>query len=556
MTLPIASLRNVYTILLRQSLSPVIPRYGRLSHIRMNEWRPTDHVGPSHYFVKIIFLLTLYAAAVSPQLIASTIPSTTHTETYYEQTNDRTLTTPYQQLITFFGPQQFKISGQAGLTGTYIISTPGAYTLSDTIPVTTAVGQAISIQSSNVIVDLAGQTITFTPGGSAINGITIAANLSNIIIRNGIISNMNGNGILINSGCSNIRLKDLVISNCTLSGVTFAGTSGALTTNCSIKNCTIQQCNTSTANAYGLKLSFCDFFIAMSCSFFSNQATGAAFNSYGMYAISSKNGVFDACQSRSNTATTRASGFYLDAGCSHFLFKNCVAKTNSSTGTGATSIGNGFYDTGCSNNRFEQCTSANNSGAALGAGFYTQNCSYNYWLECTAHNNTNTGITGTVGGYGFLANTATCRGNIFDTCTALGNTGSTDTASFGCGFSIDASLGCTIKNCFSQMNSGISGTGIGIEIKAGAVRCCIQNNTVITNTSSLVGKAYGIWDVSNPSTTLIMSNFAFGNRDETATPTNQNYVTSYALANVVQSAAKTSLKTPVMSSFLNTDITP
>ena len=470
---------------------------------------------------------------------------------------ERTIGSTYSQLVTFIGQQQFKVIGQTGLTGTYTISNPGIYALSNDINATTASGQTIYIASSNVIFDLAGQSIMVTGStGAVINCFTLAPSLSNIIIKNGIISAVNGTGIYISPGCTNIRLEDLNINNCALSGITVNGTALAPITGCSLKDCRLLQCNSTTTHAYGLKLLYCNLFKAKSCYFGFQQTTATACNSYGVYISGSQNNTFESCSALGNSGPAVAAGFYVDTGCSNITFTECIAKTNTSSGTGASSMGYGFYEKASSNNRFENCISASNTGYALGAGFYAQNCSYNYFLGCIAHNNTNTGISGTIGGYGFLANTATCRGNMYDTCTAFGNSGSADTASYGCGFSLDSTLCATITNCLSQANNGVSGTGIGIELKAGATRCCIQNNTVTANTSTTKNNAYGISDVSNPSTNLLRCNFAFANRDESSSPVDQNYNTSYSNSNIIQTAAKTNIKGLSASTFLNTNITP
>ncbi len=460
-------------------------------------------------------------------------------------------------LTTYFGQQKFKISGQTGLTGTCIISTPGSYALSEDIPSNAASGQAISITSSNVILDLSGRSITFAGGtGTGINGITVAANLSNITIRNGIISGMNGSGVLINSGCLNINLEQLDINGCTTAGVNFAGTATTPLSGCSLTECHIRQCNGGTNPTYGVKLTYCNFLTATNCSFNSNTATTAAQNCYGFYAIASQGSILTQCDARGNSATALAAGFYLDTGCSGTIFQQCTAHLNTSTATTNAGKAFGFYEQTTNNNRFELCKSFNNSAYAFAAGFYGKNCSFNYWLNCSSYNNVITGTTGTAGGFGFICDTAPCEGNIFDQCIAFSNKGSTDSASFGCGFLLDNSTNSTIKGCTSQGNDGQTGTGVGIYIKSGCSRCCVQNNSIIANSSNTLAKAYGYWDASTPSTTLMTGNVAFANRDTTILPTNQNYVTIYTNGSAIQSTAKNSLKTLNIPTFTNTDITP
>jgi parallel beta-helix repeat protein len=465
--------------------------------------------------------------------------------------------TPYESLITYVGQQKFKIPNQPGLTGTYIISNPGTYVLSEPIISMAATGQVISITTSNVILDLSGLSITLTSGsGSSINGITVAPNISNVTIQNGIISSMNGNGVLVGNGCLTITLEDLTISRCTVAGVQCAGTSNSVIIGCSLENCHIQQCNGDSNDTYGVKLSYSDYFTAKNCSFSTNIASTASRNCYGFYATNCKGGTIIQSNAQGNSATALATGFYLDTNCNCFLFKECIAHMNTSTTATSSGKAYGFYATVTNNSHFRKCNSIGNSAYGIAAGFYLQNCSYTSLIQCTAQNNFITGTTGAIGGFGFISDTASCEGNIFDQCNASSNKGSTLITSVGCGFSLDNSLCCTIKNCFSQFNDGTNGAGIGIYLRTGVTRCCIQNNTIIANTSSAVSKAYGIWDTSNPSTTLMSGNFAFGNRDETLTPVNQNYVVTYTFGTGLQSTTKNSLKTLNIPTFANTDITP
>ena len=81
---------------------------------------------------------------------------------------------------------------------------------------------------------------------SLTNGIAIAANVSNVTIKNGLIANTTNNGIFINAGCSHIQLEDLSVMSCSLDGITFDGTAPNPITGCSISDCQVKKCTNTT----------------------------------------------------------------------------------------------------------------------------------------------------------------------------------------------------------------------------------------------------------------------------------------------------------------------
>ncbi len=469
--------------------------------------------------------------------------------------------TDYPQLVTFFGKQKFKVPSQTNtdLKATYTIPEAGTYVLTEDIASMAALNHVIYITTDNVTLDLAGKSITLIAGsGSPINGITIAPGISNVTIKNGIIESMNGHGILIHNNCSHITLENITLLKCVTSGITFQGTNGNIINGCSIKNCCIQECNGITTDTYGLKLLYCNAFSIQHSFFISNKTSQLAKNAYAFYTIHSKNIECDSCVIEDLTASKIASGFYLDTDSLQCSFKKCKTKSIISTSTTNTGRAYGFYQLDSFNNSFEECSSIHASSYALSAGFYTQNSSYSTFKECTSTYHIITGNANTIGGFGFLSDTGICDGTMFDHCNAFGNKGSRDVNSRGCGFSIDNSQGCTIQYCRSQANDGVSGSGIGIEIKQNAVRCAIAYNIVIANTSATLSKAYGIYDEGTvlSSTNVLYANFAFGNKDETILGTNQNYITPYSQNNVVQSVAKTNVQNINANPYQNVGVTP
>ncbi len=100
------------------------------------------------------------------------------------------------------------------------IATSGFYKLA------TNVTNQITISVSNVTLDMNGCTVS---GGT--NGIVINSGLSNVTINNGTVTNVTTDGIQINNGCNDIVLSNITVKNC------LRGISGTQVSNALIKNC-------------------------------------------------------------------------------------------------------------------------------------------------------------------------------------------------------------------------------------------------------------------------------------------------------------------------------
>ena len=98
----------------------------------------------------------------------------------------------------------------------YTISAPGTYTLSADLPFTTPGGTALTINSSNVILDLGGHAITNFSAPSSTNPATgvyaSAGRLSAVTVRNGTIAGFD-TGIEIDGGT-------FIANTITISGIT------------------------------------------------------------------------------------------------------------------------------------------------------------------------------------------------------------------------------------------------------------------------------------------------------------------------------------------------
>src|SRR6516165_3457139 len=92
------------------------------------------------------------------------------------------------------------------------------------------------ITSSNIVIDFGGGIFTQSGTVDGFAGITIAPNISNVTLKNGIISGLTGSAVVVNDGCSNIFLNSMTIINCADAGIYFAGTQTGII-DLSIKNC-------------------------------------------------------------------------------------------------------------------------------------------------------------------------------------------------------------------------------------------------------------------------------------------------------------------------------
>jgi len=120
-------------------------------------------------------------------------------------------------------------AAQVGTTG-YTINQPGTYILADNILFAPAIAgsSAITINASNVTLDLGCYGITQINATADVNGIEVNAQ-SNVNILNGSISSMTGDGIFVAAGSSNISVLTVSILT-SQRGVVIDGTSGSPTT--------------------------------------------------------------------------------------------------------------------------------------------------------------------------------------------------------------------------------------------------------------------------------------------------------------------------------------
>ncbi|MBI2774409.1 hypothetical protein HYX58_00155 [Candidatus Dependentiae bacterium] len=102
-----------------------------------------------------------------------------------------------------------------------LINQPGKYKLGDSIiSVPNITGDTIiTISSSNVLFDFGGYTLSQGNSVGNCTGIIINPNLSDIIIQNGCLQNITGTGILINQGCSKIKINNIAFKSIGFEGL-------------------------------------------------------------------------------------------------------------------------------------------------------------------------------------------------------------------------------------------------------------------------------------------------------------------------------------------------
>lgn len=216
-----------------------------------------------------------------------------------------------------------------GTTG-FVITQSGVYQLSQNIvfsPV--AAASAITINASNVVLDL--QCFSITQGNAtlAVNGVSIGANQTNITINSGLISGMTGNGINISSGVSNVIIMDThvllsrygIFCNGTspapiltmiVSGVDLLGNgTGASFNFC--KECQINDSAIIKSTSAGLEFVSSFSNRVNSCTIGDTQASVG--NAFGVRAVSGGDNRFENCliDNTSAVATFTAAGISFDA---------------------------------------------------------------------------------------------------------------------------------------------------------------------------------------------------------------------------------------------------
>jgi hypothetical protein len=217
------------------------------------------------------------------------------------------------------------------------ITTAGSYCVVENITFASTNAIIISVNASNVVLDLNDQTIS--GGGTSLNAIQVN-NQSNVTIRNGSLINFTANGVFLSQGCQQVNVSNMLCVN-NNSGFAAAG----------VNRCSFQNC-------------------------FAILNRGFGFNISNGTATASQNSTLSNCLALSTGigATSTGPGFIF-TNCLNFFINNCIAYGNR---------GNGFQQTLCSGFVYEQCISSGNINSGHGFSIENNNTSLE---SCIADNN-------------------------------------------------------------------------------------------------------------------------------------------------------------------------
>jgi hypothetical protein len=339
-----------------------------------------------------------------------------------------------------------QIEARVPLSAAATISAPGSYYLTQTI--TVATGNAITINASNVTLDLNGYTISSSesPAGSG-NAIFINAGFSNITILNGHINsgvsysggNYSGtgfgNGINYGgSGPNNVRVRGVNVYGVLSHGI-YLGFSGT----------TVEGCTVVTAGHYGIYANSVSNSTSLntgSSGILAQNAlncTGTSNSSHGVQATAAMNCQGTAAGAGHGVSANTASNCYGTAA------NGDGVNTFTAIGCQGTSTGSGY---GINANVASDCNGTSDLGTGVRAAYTARNCYGN--------------VTGGLTGPGIITKVAT-------NCYGLGTGGAGIVAddATGCeGFSAggpgiiaDVVTGCRGQ---SQGGNGITATYIAI----------------------------------------------------------------------------------------------
>lgn len=403
-------------------------------------------------------------------------------------------------------PKSTKAINQTNLsssaTNMYTIQQSGKYYLGSSLEASPSGTnrRVIKIAVSNVVLDLNGMTITQAHNNSqsGLNAIDIASNLSNITIMNGFINNVSDVGINVASGCNNIRLLNVGISNCDGGGAQFDTANIVLLDKVSITKCNGTGTSTKvSSSAIGLYMTTCSSVKIDNCNFDGNQASGSR-NGYGGYILTCTNVKISNSSFSSNKGNS-GRGLTLATNCVSCTIDNCTFSNNQGTsgaGDGCVGTGQAFI--------YKNCKFLNNTGTVNASGLNVntiiscvlENCELNY-------NNT------TTGGSAFGLLIINGRGTVVKKCT-VSRTNSTAAAAYG--IALLSTQGHIIDSCTCSKNTTTSsGTTYGIYVENNVTNCIVTNNLLLDNTGA--GDNYGYYDATaagTGTTTMLGGNISFG----------------------------------------------
>jgi hypothetical protein len=354
------------------------------------------------------------------------------------------------------------------------IDQPGIYKLGVSLQVAAVANDSfVVISASDVVFDLGGFIIQQTNSATGVNGIVVNSGFTNIVIRNGNISDMTNFGISIDNNCSLITMSNLIIERCGQRGITADGSINPVL-NLTISDCQFYRCCQNAvigANDAVVSLTGCRHLTFTNCAIANTNnpntvtlrlillanCSTCELSSLALYANTISAGSLTGLQ----IGSVQASRF------SDIQIEGNSVTTGSFIGIDGTIM---------SASRLSTCLVLQNSATTTMAGFSLASTSSNLYEDCAAISNSSSG--GTCNGFQLTGALGSSFAETFIQCHAIANSALNDTR----GFSINGSGAGTLLRCISTNNSSILGTCYGIDYPTNSgIEWAVVDSLISTN---------------------------------------------------------------------------
>jgi hypothetical protein len=371
------------------------------------------------------------------------------------------------------------LSIASALATDLLINQPGPYKLGGSMSSapTTANDNIIHITSSDVLLDLNGLIISQGNATANFNGIVINSGLSDIIIQNGIVRNVTGTAVLVNQGCARIQINNIACENCNLAGLALSGATGTnQIVDCSIANCRFLGCGSSINATSVVTFTQCSRLNILSNVIANTIGTVANLSAFTMNNCS----LCTILNLNINNNTAAALSLFNETSGIQNTIQNTLISTNTSAGTII-----GFNVNGSVFDMFiNNSVTANNATGSLTGFNFSSTSTSNYLERCLV--NTNTGVGG-FNGFSFVSSSSN---NAIVDCFAIGNFVNSNNNLFG--FVINtANLGIIVGGGSLYNNNTSASATVGVNFQNPTIGLswstadvlCEQNNASATASS-------------------------------------------------------------------------
>ncbi len=392
--------------------------------------------------------------------------------------------------VTFLTPDAI-----TGPSGGLKITNAGLYVFTDDVDYGQINTTPITISTDDVVIDLAGKTLTSVVGTGQNIAINIVGPRNNITIKNGTLDNFNRYTILVDAGVRNITVENLIISNAPTSfsgtaptGIFFNGNAAKKITEVVIKNCRIIK------GRYGILANSADNIDLIDSTFARNFSRGIEANNCNLWDITN-------CQVSNQIGSDGAgSGGVVANGCSFWNILKSDFSLNSGLVTPVNVVGVSFVGLGATSGDhiIDGCTFCNNrAGLGLSRGLALIDTHSSVIRNCIANGNFSTDSF--AAGFYVVSGSS---GNLFENCVADGNY-TLGAFAGAAGFNIEG-IGNHLINCTAKGNLALGGgAGQGFIVTSLASACLVQNCMATGNGDD------GF--INDSTTSSLIGNFASGN---------------------------------------------